>query len=396
MVLDTEFPPDSRVENEAVSLIQAGHEVYLFSLNYGTHPGYEEINGIHVHRYPSNQIEYKSSALAYTLPFYHNRMRRKIADFIRKLSPDVLHVHDLTVAKAALDAAAGAGIPAVLDLHENRPVIMQEYVHVKKFPGKYLINPSTWTAWQNRLAGKADRLVLVTDEACDDLAGESGVSRDKMISVPNTVTLSIYDNYRVDMSVWSEYENNFVLLYMGDTGLRRGTDTLIQAMPAILQEIPEARLILVGSNTEDIQLHALVEELGLKSEVVFEGWQDVSRFPSYVAAADLCFSPLKRNRHHDTTFANKIFQYMAGGKPLVVSDCPPQAHVVESSRCGMVHPADDPVALAGVVKKLYLDKEECGKMGDNARKAVEQHWNWKETSKSLIQMYESFADPVPE
>ena len=48
MVLDAEFPPDSRVENEAVSLIGAGHEVHLFSLNYGSHPDYEEINGIHV------------------------------------------------------------------------------------------------------------------------------------------------------------------------------------------------------------------------------------------------------------------------------------------------------------------------------------------------------------
>ena len=355
MVLDAEFPPDSRVENEAVSLIGAGHEVHLFSLNYGSHPEYEEINGIHVHRYPSNQLEYKASALAYTFPFYHHQMRKKISVFIRKTFPEVLHVHDLTVAKAAIAAAKTASIPVVLDLHENRPVIMQEYVHLKKFPGRYLIDPKRWAKWQDKLAGRADRLVLVTEEACDDLSRESGIPVNRMIAVPNTVTLSIYDDYRVDMSVWAKYEKDFVLLYMGDTGLRRGTDTLIQAMPTILKNIPEARLLLVGSNTEDAQLQAMVQELGLEDRVTFDGWQDVSRFPSYVAAADLCFSPLKRNRHHDTTFASKIFQYMAGGKPLVVSDCPPQAQVVESSQCGMIHFANDPENLAACVLALSRD-----------------------------------------
>ena len=70
MILDAVFPPDPRVENEAVSLIEAGHEVFLFCLHYGNQLQSEIVNGIHIKRYVSNKIEYKLSALAYTIPLY--------------------------------------------------------------------------------------------------------------------------------------------------------------------------------------------------------------------------------------------------------------------------------------------------------------------------------------
>ena len=59
MILDAVFPPDPRVENEAVSLIKAGHEVFLFCLHYGQQNPSEVINGIQVKRFLSNKLEYK-------------------------------------------------------------------------------------------------------------------------------------------------------------------------------------------------------------------------------------------------------------------------------------------------------------------------------------------------
>ena len=56
MILDKTFPPDPRVENEAIEIINAGHEVFLFCLKYGNELKEETINGIKVKRYPSNQL----------------------------------------------------------------------------------------------------------------------------------------------------------------------------------------------------------------------------------------------------------------------------------------------------------------------------------------------------
>src|SRR6056300_1497754 len=100
MILDAKFPPDPRVENEAVTLVNAGHQVFLFCLTYTKEKQEEIINGIHIVRYPSNQLEYKLSALAYIVPFYTILIQQKIHHFFNKVQPEAIHIHDIKVAEA--------------------------------------------------------------------------------------------------------------------------------------------------------------------------------------------------------------------------------------------------------------------------------------------------------
>ncbi len=391
MILDNTFPPDSRVENEAVSLIREGHEVFLFCLNSGEEPARETINGIQVCRYPTSRFEYKLSALAYTIPLYHMLMRPKIRDFMKCTNVDTIHVHDLTIARAAFAEAGGTGKKVVLDLHENRPEIMKHYVHVVNWPGKWIISPKRWNYYQKKYCQAADFIIVVTEESKKDLAAEFKIPEDKFVVVPNTVDTSIYLGYALDHGITEAFRDTYNLLYMGDTGLRRGTDTAIYALDLLRNSIPNVKLILVGSNTEDVQLREIVEQKHLEPHVHFAGWQDVSLFPSYVAAADICLSPLKRNRHHDTTFANKIFQYMAGGKPLVVSDCPPQERVVRDSGCGLVHTADDRNSLADAIMYIHDHPGEALEMGERGIRAIQQQWNWQNASQGLRALYAALA-----
>lgn len=392
MLLDTAFPPDSRVENEAVSLLGDGHEVYLFSLDYqGNQPERETINGIRVCRFRASHLTYRLSALAYSLPLFRARITPLIRQFVEEVSPDVLHIHDMVLGDAGMRVASDRGLPVVLDLHENRPVIMRQYIHLKKFPGKYIIRPQRWERAQRRLVQQANRVIVVTPEARDELVRDSGKSPEAVTVVPNTIHPAIYLSYPVNPGIIPP-SADFTLLYMGDTGLRRGTDTAIRALSILRNAGHNARLVLVGSNSEDPELRKLTGALGLDDYVLFEGWQDVRHFPSYTVASDICLSPLKRNLHHDTTFANKIFQYMAFGKPLVVSDCPAQARVVREERAGLVHRADDPSDLAAKVITLIENATLRKKMGEHARLAVQERWNWKQTSQDLLQMYRSLTD----
>ena len=144
MILDAPFPPDPRVENEAVSLVNAGHEVFLFCLKYADEKSSEIINGIQIKRYVSNKLEYKLSALAYTVPFYTFLMTRKIYQFIKETNIEALHIHDIRIAQAVFNANKKHNVPVVLDLHDNMPEVMKLYPHLQKFPGKYIISPNKW------------------------------------------------------------------------------------------------------------------------------------------------------------------------------------------------------------------------------------------------------------
>jgi len=388
MILDKTFPPDSRVENEAVSLISEGHEVYLFCLHYGNSKPSEDINGIKVVRYKSNKLEYKLSALAYTFSAYHKLMKPKITDFIRSNKIEWLHIHDMAIAEAVFSANKKFSLPVTLDLHENRPEIMKHYGHVKSWKGKLLISPEKWAIAQKSLINRADKVIVVTEEAKNKIMLEVDINEGNIVVVPNTVHQEIYNRYDLEQEIINEYKGNFTVLYLGDTGLRRGTDTAIKAVSSLSDEIPNLKLVLVGENkAEDRHLHDLVQEFKCEAFVDFKGWQDVSLFPSYVLAADVCISPLKRNPHHDTTYANKLFQYMALGKPVIVSDSTAQAKVVKSTSSGLIHKAENINDLAEKLAFIYNNKTTAEKMGSNGKHAIEEKWNWLTTSKGLIDLY---------
>ncbi len=387
MILDNSFPPDPRVENEAVSLIKNGHEIFLFSLCYKGFSKSENIKGIQVKRYPAGKLIYKLSALAYTIPLYHLLVEPKINDFIVNNRLDVLHVHDMLIAEAVFKANKKHKLPVVLDLHENRPAIMKFYNHLNKFPGKYLIDLKKWEKKQKEFLKKADWVILVTKEAKFDFVKKYNLNPGKIIAVPNTTITEIFYNYPLDQATIDKFAGNFNILYLGDTGLRRGTDLAIKALAILKEKIDKPRLIFVGKSKEDTHLRSIAKELQVEDMVSFEGWQDLSKFPSYILASDVCISPLCRNIHHDTTYANKIFQYMSMGKPVVVSNCEAQAKVIEEERCGLVHEAGKKKDLADKIFKLYNNPALREELGKNAKTAVLKKYNWEITSQELIKLY---------
>ena len=266
-------------------------------------------------------------------------MAKKIRDFLKKYRVEVIHVHDMVVAEAVHRANKEFKLPVVLDLHENRPEIMKEYPHLKKMPNKYLISPEKWKNVEGELIRKSDKTIVVTAEAKEEILKRKLVDENRVVVVPNTVSSSFYENYHLDQNLIKRYKDQFVVLYIGDTGLRRGLMTAIEAMPALKNEIKNIRLVIVGTSSADENLKAKVRELGIGDLVDFEGWKEPELFQSYIMASAVCISPLLRNLHHDTTYANKIFQYMALAKPLLVSDATAQKNIILEAGCGLVHEA---------------------------------------------------------
>ena len=87
-----------------------------------------------------------------------------------------------------------------------------------------------------------------------------------------------YENYHRDQNLLKRYKDQFVILYIGDTGLRRGLMTAIKAMPALKNEIKNIRLVIVGTSSADENLKAKVKELGIGDLVDFEGGKSRKSF----------------------------------------------------------------------------------------------------------------------
>jgi len=387
MILDDVFPPDPRVENEAITLINGGYDVFLFCLHNGNQKTNDLINGIKIRRYKFSKLTYKLSALSYNLPFYKMIMTPKISHFIKENAIDVLHIHDIRIAGAVFSSNKKHQLKIVLDLHDNIPENMKFYPHLQKFPGKYIISPKKWKKKEKEFILKSDKIITVSPNFAKDIIEKNNIEKEKMILVPNTVRKSFFKEAIYSDVIKEKYSNKYVVLYLGDTNIRRGLLTAIRATEFLSKQIANFKLVIVGSNTTDSILKEETKKLNLESFIDFEGWQDVSLFPSYIVASNICISPLYRSIQHDVAYANKIFQYMSFGKPILVSNAIAQKEIVERVHSGLVHEEKNKDDFSSKVLELYQNKEKAEELGKNGKLFIENEFSWELTSQALVKLY---------
>lgn len=111
-----------------------------------------------------------------------------------------------------------------------------------------------------------------------------------------------------------------VLLYMGSFFGFSGLDTVIRALPALIERDPTLRLLLVGGGELDEVLRATTIELGLEDHVIFTGVVPYARLPEYLAVGDVGLNPFEPGIVTDIAIPHKVLQYMAAGLPVVSTD----------------------------------------------------------------------------
>ena len=104
-------------------------------------------------------------------------------------------------------------------------------------------------------------------------------------------------------------------------------------MISVAKEVPEIKLIIIGKSSYDQKIKSKIDKLKISSFVDLIGWQKEEDLYKYLLISDIGLSPLYRNQHHDTTYANKIFQYISFNIPLLCSDSIAQAELVNKFKC---------------------------------------------------------------
>ncbi|MFH1143160.1 MAG: glycosyltransferase family 4 protein [Candidatus Eisenbacteria bacterium] len=386
MVLDHPFPPDPRVANEARSLVAAGHEVHLLCLRLNDEAAEETRDGVHLIREAiARSFWKKASALILSVPAYNLWFRPRLKRFIAAHRLQALHIHDLPLVGEGLRAARAAGIPLVADLHENYPAAVRVYEWARRFPGRLLVSPSAWEAYERRVVPEADRVIVVIDEARDRLQA-LGVAAGKIAVVENTVNVDEFLGFPRDAALIARLSSRFTVSYSGVFDRHRGLDTAIEGLAEARGALAGAALVLVGAGKIAPQLEGLATRLGVREQVFFEGWQPFSLFPSYMQGSAACLIPHRRNPHTDSTIPHKLFHAMLLGRPVVASDCAPLARILKETGAGLVFPSGDACALARAILALR-DPDLAKSLAAAGRRAVLDRYRWDLTARALLDLY---------
>lgn len=381
MLLETEFPPDVRVENEIAALAEAGHEIHLACATRKNRPAEERCGEALVHRITISRFVYRSSVGALKFPFYFNFWRKFVNDLMLKEKFDAIHVHDLPLSIVGAEIKGEKGIPLIIDLHENWPGLLSISSHTRTIMGRLLCNIEQWKAYEKKYLQAADKVIVVVDEAAERLK-KIPVPEKNLVVVSNTLNISGFPEPGEKEKRSSERK---ILIYEGGLTYHRGVQYVIQALSKIRHLAGSIEFRIVGAGNYLEELKSLSGRLQLNEMVRFLGWQPQKIVYEEIGKADLAVIPHIKSSHTDSTIPHKLFHYMYAGLPILVSNCDPLGRIIKETSTGYVYQFDDVDELAGKIESFLISGSSLKPA--NGREWVERKYNWDVDKKRLVEAY---------
>ncbi len=391
-VYGEDYPWDVRVEKLLRGCLGAGHQVRLVCRNLKRRPAVEDADGIECHRVLGPGFPGPVHG-GLTLPAPGNPLwRRAIRRACRGFTPDLLIVRDLPLALLVIEEAARLGIPAVVDMAENHPAMWQNVVDSDpiRLRSWLLKNPGLARRLERRVARRASGIFVVVDEMREHLI-RVGAPPERVHLVSNTPPASILA-HAADPSQTAE-DGMIDLIYVGHVTRTRGLQQVIAALAhPSLADLP-LRFRIVGAGAHRTALQALSRDLNLADRVVFHGWVDSREVPALVARCQVGVIPHLKTEHTDTTVPNKLFDFMAAGLPVLVSNAVPMERIAREQDCGLAFDGADSTSLPACLQQL-ADPSRRAALGQRGRQAVSALYNWERDLERALAVVSTLGGPA--
>jgi glycosyltransferase involved in cell wall biosynthesis len=162
---------------------------------------------------------------------------------------------------------------------------------------------------------------------------------------------------------------------VGSSGAARGTDLLVRACERARRQWPNLRLLLALNDSGGLgNLAELRGRFGASRWISFER-VNYEQLPAFLNRVTIGAVPHPRSEYLDLALPMKLFDYMSAARPVVSTDCPAAAKILEAHDAGVVCGAE-PDALAGAISLVLGDRRRAHKLGLNGRRAIEVEHNW--------------------
>ncbi|HUF39523.1 MAG TPA: glycosyltransferase family 4 protein [Anaerolineales bacterium] len=284
-----------------------------------------------------------------------------------------------------LTALVLAQLKRVPFLFEVRDLWPAFAVAVGVLRSRTLIRMTEWL--EGLLYRRADRVMVNSPGFVEHVRARGARS---VSLVPNGADPAMFDpdidgsRFRAEHGL----DGRFVALYAGAHGLSNDLDVVLEAA-ALLADRPGLEIVLLGDGKEKGRLMGRAEAMGLKNLRFLPPVPKLGMREA-LAAADACIAILKPVEAYRTVYPNKVFDYLAAGRPVVLAIEGVIREVVEAAGAGIPVPPGDPGALAGALRELAADPERSRWMGRAGRAYVEVHFDRARLVEELVRIVEEF------
>ncbi len=167
-----------------------------------------------------------------------------------------------------------------------------------------------------------------------------------------------------------------LILFVGRLAEKKGVRYVIEAMPAVLHHLPEARLVIVGDGPLRADLEKLTRQLDITDAVMFLGAKRPEELPPYFASADVFVGPSIVAAGGDTESFGLVFaEAMASGCPVIASDVGGIGEIVEHGISGLLVEQRNPAAIAAALRRILTSQKLRNSLAKNGRARVKSRFD---------------------
>jgi len=369
------YPDDARVFKEARALCEAGYSVDLICLRRSGDKRKETVDGVHVYRL-SHKHE-RGSLLQYLyeygLSFCKSFLLITVSCFRRGYKcVQVNTLPDVLVFSTIIPRLFGRKV--LLDMHEPAP----ELFVTKYGPGRYR-RLYKFVVLIERLSIKYANEVLTVNEALRERLITRGAYGQKIHVIRNVPD----ERFRPKMPRQS-FGKRLTLLTHGTIAERYGQEVIIRALSFLRGKNYDLQLLIVGDGENTEQVRSLAEQLGCSDIVTFIGRVPLCQIGEFINRANVGVVPLLRSPFSELCQPNKLFEYVAYRKPVIVS----RLRAVEESfddSCVMFFEPGNHEDLARCIVELYDNPEKQHELADNAYRRYES-MSWSATKHVYLKL----------
>ncbi len=336
---------------------------------------FEDVDGLHFYRTPPVTGTLASLPIGKELALM-KQLETRLEEVAREVRPDIIHAHSPVLnALPAIKVARKLGIPVVYEIRAFWEDAAVDHGTTSEGSLRYRVTRKLET----RAIQQVDHVFTICEGLRADIVAR-GIPANKVTVIPNAVDIAAFNLASPpDPELQQKWglAGKTVVGFIGSFYAYEGLDLLLDALPAIIEQKPETRLLLVGGGPQEANLRQQADKLGLKDHVIFTGRVPHSDVNRYYDLINVLTYPRHPMRLTELVTPLKPLEAMAQGQLFVASDVGGHKELVEHNKNGILFKAGDRSSLTQALLSLLNDQARWPELKTNGRIFVETVRNWR-------------------
>lgn len=347
---------------ECASLSKAGYNTHLILCN----------------RRAFNELDIEVHNLTFEYTNRIDRIKKSLVYILGKaieIDAEIYHLHDpelLMIAKRLKKL----GKQVIYDAHEDVPIQILGKPYIPKWLRKPIAR--IYRSFEANICKQIDATVVASPSMLP-----------RFESYNRAVGLFNFPQWRRAESVdWNSRER--AICYVGTLTENRGLYNILEA----IKDLDLTFYVAGNWHSKSFEQKCMAHPAW--SKVEFLGYIDQVQLYALLSRVKIGLSMLHPLPNYKQAYTGKMFEYMAAGIPVLVSDFELWNQVVDQASCGQTCPPLDTVALSSCIQTMLDNDQQSDLQGKNGKQAARDHYNWSSQEKKLYELYHSLLNTTDE